>query len=83
MDQMATLEHNISKLEHIALKLVQKVQQAESEKAELNERLAGIVSLFENAGLTDAAPAENELNSLDNPSGGLLDFQPIEGADGQ
>lgn len=82
MDPMANLEHNISKLEHHALKVVQRIQQSESEKAEINQRLAGIVSLFENAGLTDAAP-ENDLNSLDTPSGGLLDFQPIEGADGQ
>lgn len=76
---MDTLENNISKLEHIALKVVQKVQQIEGERQNLNERIGGIVALFENSGIAEANP-ENELNSFsDTPTGGLLEYPEAQG----
>ncbi len=80
---MNDLESNIELLENLALKAVQKIQQADAKVRESNNRILGIVALFENAGLTEPAPAqENELNSESAPTGGLLDYalREAEGA---
>ena len=80
---MNELDSNLDKLENLALRAVQKIQQTDAKEREANNRILGIVALFENAGLADPAPAqENELNSESAPTGGLLEYnlKEAEGA---